>query len=277
MKNQEKTKQTSKGRKIPGYSYTTNGQPISDEQIKEWISKIITEEGHAYGYLKITIILQRNYDLTINKKKVYRLCKEMKLLRPQRKMKTKYPKRLSRNRKITAPNQLWEADIKYGFIAGEQRFFFTLSFIDVYDRSIVGYYTGLSCEAKHAVQTLKQALLRRNLYNDHEKPIVRTDNGPQFISKLFEEICHELEIEHERIPCRTPNKNAHIESFHRILEDECMGGQEFATYLEAYETVSQFMDYYNKTRIHSSIKYLAPNQFYQKFMKNEIETQAVLL
>jgi len=27
-------------------------------------------------------------------------------------------------------------------------------------------------------------------------------------------------MEHERIPCRTPNLNAHIESFHRILENE---------------------------------------------------------
>ena len=38
--------------------------------------------------------------------------------------------------------------------------------------------------------------------------------------------CLELSIEHERIPCRTPNKNAHIESFHRILEDDCLSRYE---------------------------------------------------
>ncbi|MFC7061683.1 integrase core domain-containing protein [Halobacillus seohaensis] len=27
-------------------------------------------------------------------------------------------------------------------------------------------------------------------------------------------------MEHERIPPKTPNANAHIESFHRLLEDE---------------------------------------------------------
>ncbi|NLX87269.1 MAG: transposase, partial [Clostridiales bacterium] len=48
--------------------------------------------------------------------------------------------------------------------------------------------------------------------------------------------CSSLGIEHERIPCRTPNLNAHIESFHRILEDECLGRCEFGSYEEAYRT-----------------------------------------
>ncbi|MFZ5597033.1 MAG: hypothetical protein ACOY31_08495 [Bacillota bacterium] len=37
--------------------------------------------------------------------------------------------------------------------------------------------------------------------------------GPQFISKKFTESCQEFGIYHERIPCLTPNKNAHIEAF----------------------------------------------------------------
>jgi len=64
--------------------------------------------------------------MVINKKKVYRLCKELNLLKPQRKLKPRHPKKLSRNREITGPNQLWEADIKYGYVYGEDRFFFVL-------------------------------------------------------------------------------------------------------------------------------------------------------
>lgn len=51
--------------------------------------------------------------LVINKK-VYRLCKELSLLRPQGKVKPKYPKRLARIRVVTGPNQLWEMDVKSG-------------------------------------------------------------------------------------------------------------------------------------------------------------------
>ncbi|MGE5483584.1 MAG: integrase core domain-containing protein [Ignavibacteriales bacterium] len=71
------------------------------------------------------------------------------------------------------------------------------------------------------------------------------------------------------MPCRTPNKNAHIEAFHRILEDECLAGQEFETFTEAYRTVAMFMEFYNKIRIHSSIQYMAPEEFYKAFQSND--------
>nr|WP_286168739.1 integrase core domain-containing protein [Roseburia sp. 1XD42-34] len=75
-------------------------------------------------------------------------------------------------------------------------------------------------------------------------------NGPQFISNTFEDYCA---IEHERIPPKMPNMNAHIESFHRIMEDDCMSRFEFATYGEAYEAITDFMDFYNHRRIHQAL------------------------
>jgi len=62
--------------------------------------------------------------------------------------------------------------------------------------------------------------------------LIISDNGPQFISSLFEETCTNLKIEHERIPFKTPNKNAHIESFNNIHEHECLACNEFETYAE---------------------------------------------
>jgi putative transposase len=69
----------------------------------------------------------------------------MDLLRPQREKRIRYPKKLTRNRIITGSNQLWEMDVKYEYIEGEERFFFVLSLIDVYDRSLIDYQMGLSC------------------------------------------------------------------------------------------------------------------------------------
>jgi putative transposase len=98
----------------------------------------------------------------------------------------KHPKRLANNRVITGSNQLWETDIKYGWVYGEQRFFFLMSIIDVFDRAIVAYHIGLSCEAKHLVQITQEALMKRQLFDKADKPVIRSDNGPQFISNLFE-------------------------------------------------------------------------------------------
>ncbi|WP_141228363.1 transposase [Anaeromicrobium sediminis] len=45
-----------------------------------------------------------------------------------------------------------------------------------------------------------------------------------------------MNLEHERITCKTPNKNAHIESFHRLLEG-CISKNEYSSYAEDYKSV----------------------------------------
>jgi putative transposase len=265
----------SEGRPAPGFSLTTDKKRIGDEQIKEWVFELIAGDGYAYGYRKITYALRREYQLIVNHKKVYRLCKELNLLRPQRRLRLRHKKRLARNRIITNSNELWEMDIKYGYIEGEDRFFFILSVIDVYDRAIIAYYIGTSCTAHDAVHTVQHALWKRRQFEEKHKPVIRTDNGPQFVSRAFEEACENVGVEHERIPPRTPNMNAHIEAFHSILEEECMKRHVFGTYREAYETVSQFIHFYNERRIHASIGYRPPKEFYELRRQGNADTAEV--
>lgn len=145
---------------------------------------------------------------------------------------------------------------------GESKFFFVLSIIDVFDRSIVDYHIGYSCTGSDAASLLRRSLIKRNLFECEHKSVIRTDNRPQFISHVFEDSCTEVDIYHERIPCKTPSKNTHIESFHRIFQDECIDVFEFNNYTDAYYEVSRFMKRYNIQRIHSSLKYKTPNDFY---------------
>ena len=265
-----KTRKSGSGRKNTRYSCTADGKPVCNEQIKEWLCELISGEGEAYGYKKLTYALRRNHGLIINKKKVYRLCKELDILRPQRKLKNKHPRRLARNRVITASNQLWETDLKYGYVSGEDRYFYVMSIIDVFDRSIIDYHIGLSCDGVDAARILKNSLFKRQQYgNVVIKPVIRSDNGPQYISNVFESTCLEFGIEHERIPFKTPNKNAHIESFHSIFEEECLSRYEFSSYAEAYKAVTDFMRHYNSRRIHSSLKYHTPDEFYSLLLQNQ--------
>lgn len=131
---------------------------------------------------------------------------------------------------------------------------------------------GLHCEGKDAAALIRRCLIKRNLFIESaEKPVIRSDNGPQFISHIFEETCANLNIEHERIPVKTPNKNAHVESFHRILEDECFKINEFETYTEAYRIVNEFMIFYNERRLHSSLGYIPPKEFYNLHLGENLQ------
>lgn len=194
MEKKIKSKPENIGRPVVGYSLTKEGTKICDEQIKEYIMEAIQDEAFYYGYHKITYHLRDNKNLTINHKKVYRLCKELQILKDQRVIKPAVKSKISVNRIIKKSNELWEADIKYGYLVGEEKFFFILSVIDVFDRSIIDYYMGYSCTGSDAASLINRCLLKRNLFDSKEKPVIRTDNGPQFISHIFEDSCVEAGV-----------------------------------------------------------------------------------
>lgn len=260
---QPEAKQTTngkKGRPVPGYSLTVAGNIISDEKIKEWLLELLEGEEHIYGYRLLGQCIRDRYHVLLNHKKTYRLCKELNILQKARKPVNKHPRRLPKNRVVTGVNQLWQMDIKYGYAVGQERFFYVLSIIDVFDRVVVGQYRGPVCTAKHVVQTLGIALEHR-IKDGEAYPTIRTDNGPQFVSQLFGDTCQSLGIHHERIPPRTPNMNAYIESFHSLLERHVFGIREFMTLEEGYKALDEYMDFYNNRRMHGSLKRMPPKVF----------------
>jgi putative transposase len=272
-------KKIAAGRPIPQYSLTTAGQKISDAQTEEWLMELTEGEEQGYGYRNLAHALYIQRGLIVNHKKAYRLCKKLGILQKQRLKKFKYPRRLPKNRLVTGPNQLWQMDIKYGYVAGYDRFFFLFDIIDVFDRAIVGYYVGSSCEAKDVCKTVKQALEKR-LQPGEKKPVVRSDNGPQFISNLFGDMCLEDKNDpliHERIPPKTPNLNAYIESFHSIIERDLFAKEDYSTFEEAYQSVHQYIAFYNQRRFHGSLKRMSPSQYYEAWKANKLPSIKIAL
>ncbi len=61
--------------------------------------------------------------ILVSTKKVYRLCRAREMLWPQRQPKPLPPRRLPRNGVTIRPNPLWQIDLKYGDLVGDDRFF----------------------------------------------------------------------------------------------------------------------------------------------------------
>ena len=271
-RNLDKSSNNPNGRPIPSYSYHLSGHKVSDVQIKEYLMELVNGDGFPYGYRKLAKCLKDEYLLKINKKKVYRFCKELDILRRQRKLKKHHTRKLAKRTKVTNSNQLWEMDFKYGYIKGADQFFFQLSLIDVFDRNIISYHLGLSCKAEDAARVLKNALAQRKLTKGMDNlPTIRTDNGPQFVSMLFGNTCKSLGLTHQRIPVKTPNMNEHIESFHSILERDCYSMNEFNSYIQVCEIISENMDYYNNSYRHESLNDISTSNFYQAIQNKEFE------
>lgn len=272
QKPNESTKEVSsevrRGRPCTKYSATLDGRLISNDQIKEWLLELVEGEEQEYGYKLLAKCIRNTHQLLFGNKKSYRLCRELEILQMQRKKKPKHPRRLPKNHTITGPNQLWQMDIKYGYVHGCNRFFFVLSIIDVFDRVIVNYYQGTACDAMHACETVREALASR-VKEGEPLPIIRTDNGPQFVSAAFGDMCEELKMIHERIPPKTPNMNAYIESFHSLIERNLFSKNVFESLEQAYASVDRYLDFYNHRRMHGSLAHKSPVIFSSWVMQLE--------
>jgi putative transposase len=229
------------------------------------------EFANGGGYQKLTDYLKRDFKYTVNPKKIYRLCQENGLLLPKKKKRKKPRSKRCVNRLICKPHQMWELDLKYGFIHGENRFFYILVIIDVYMRLIVNYYVGLRCTGKDLVFTLNNAIKEYKVFNK-DQLVIRSDNGSQMTSTVFIENANKFgedELLHELIPPATPNKNAHVEAFNSILEIEFLQPRYFKTYGQAYLETTEFMEFYNTSRLHGSLKNRTPMEVFESFKKGE--------
>lgn len=258
-----------KGRKVTSFSVNPNGTVILNSSIvfalKELRGRPFFRNGG--GYHKLTYYLKKDYGFHVNHKKVYRLCEEHNLLLPRKKKHKRTGRKVCENRVVTKPHDLWQFDIKYGYVHGENRFFFLMAFIDVCSRKIIDYHIGLHCKASDIVFTLENALLKNNV--DESRLVIRSDNGPQMTSGMFRNYVLEKGLDHEFIPPRTPNLNAFIESFFSIIEVELFQAFTFESYAEAYEMTVSFINFYNKERIHGSLDYKTPEEFIKNFTNVE--------
>jgi len=231
-----------------------NGERVFDTYIVDLLKDyrkdpFLKNEG---GSKALSKYIRRDHKIIVNHKKVARLCKKHGLLLKKRqKKKSKFKNKPSKNHLVTRENQVWEFDIKYGYIHGERRFFFYLAFIDIFTRDIKGDFIGRYCKAQDMASTLKIAL-ESNGISDDDNLIIRSDNGTQMSSRLLREYVEGLPVDHEFIPLASPNKNAHIESFFSILDNQ-LQEQYFWSFNEAVKWISSYVDFYRYDRIHGSL------------------------
>ncbi|WP_159101823.1 integrase core domain-containing protein [Paenibacillus popilliae] len=109
-----------------------------------------------------------------------------------------------------------------------------------------------------------------------QRPVIRTITGRSlFHMSLKKRVQRAYDVTHERIPPKTPNKNSHIESFHSLLEAECLQRYAFSSYQEAYEIVTNYIRFYNERRMHGSLYDLAPKQFCQAVAMQQVKAKIV--
>ena len=128
----------------------------------------------------------------------------------------------------------------------------------------MGYHLGLTCKAEDLKLTLKSSL-KHITEEDQINLTIRSDNGPQMSSHQFKAYVDSMEMNHEFTPIRCPDKNAFVESFFSIFEIEFMQVRYFLSLKEVHRQVRDWVSWYNKKRLHGSLKYKSPEMFIENF------------
>jgi putative transposase len=213
----------------------------------------LAAERRRFGYRRLGWMLAREGHAP-NHKKLYRRYREERLMVRRRRGRKRA---LGTRRALTLPiklNQRWSLDFVSDTLS-EGRRLRILCIVDDYRRECLAAVVDTSLGGVRLVRELERLTV------DRATPeTVVSDNGTELTSGAVLRWATSRVAWHYLEPGK-PVHNAFIESFNSKLRDECLNQYVFSSLGEAREIIERWRYDYNQMRPHSSLGYLAPQEF----------------
>jgi putative transposase len=212
-----------------------------------------------YGYRRVWALLRRE-GVAVNPKRVWRLWKEQGLaVRKRPKKKRQVRTGQSVPCQAQHPNHVWTYDfIQDTCLNGTQLKMLTVE--DEFTREC------LRIEVASSLPSAKVIRVLSGLFALYGSPrFLRSDNGPEFIAQALKAWLHVQGTDTLYIDPGSPWQNGYAESFNGKFRDECLNSEVFVSVAEARVRVETFRRHYNEERPHSSLGYLTPSEFKERW------------
>ncbi len=248
-------------------SYYYQTKPKDETEVKSAIQDVVAE-WPTYGYRRVTKQLQRQ-GWDVNKKRVRRLMRAMGLLvKTKRKARKttnsehefpRYPN-LVQNLEVVRPDQVWVSDITY--IRLRDEFVYLAVIMDVFTRSIRGWHLGRSLDQSLTLIALDRALA------GHRPEIHHSDQGIQYAAPAYTQMLRAVDAEISMAEIGEAWQNGYAERLVRTIKEEEVDLSEYECYNDAVFQLGRFLnDVYMHKRIHSSLGYLTPAEFEERWQR----------
>jgi len=227
---------------------------------REDIIKLAKDDKYMdLSHRQLSVVASEFTELEAGASSFYRVMKEERLMEErQRKRKTA---QIKPEVNPYGPNQLWSWDLTY--IALGPIFVYLFAIIDVYSRKIVGWHLGLNARVESMKKAWDKALVNENLIGVSgapELPIALSDHGVQMAKKTAKQFFKDLGIKQLFARYQTPQDNAWIESWFRILKYDWLKYKDYVSFDQIKAIIRQFVIVYNTKRYHGAIGYVTPEQ-----------------
>jgi len=216
--------------------------------------KRLAHQYPRYGYRRIRIFLKREGH-EMSWQRAHRLWKAAGLQLPQRRPRKRVAGSRPRPLPPFAPNSVWAYDFVFDACANGQQLK-CLTIVDEFTRECLAIDVAGSIRSRRVIEVLTRLISQRGA-----PAFLRSDNGPEFVSKAILEWTIEENIEVALIDPGKPWQNGTDESFNGKLRDECLSLEWFRTRREAKVVIEAWRQHYNLVRPHSSLEYRTPVEF----------------
>jgi len=212
-------------------------------------------EGVRVGKLRVQQLMQR-HGIRARGKRRFRITTDSRHGLPIA------PNLLNRNFTVSAPNRVWAGDMTY--IHTEEGWLFLAVVVDLFSRRIVGWSLRRDMRSELVVDALRMAWLQRSP-NRKTELIFHSDRGSQYASSDFNQVLKECSIQPSMSRKGDCWDNACSETLFASLKVERLHGTRFQTIRQAKDETLDWLLWYNRTRLHSTLKYVSPMQFEQQW------------
>ena len=224
--------------------------------------RALAHQHKTWGFMLMFLYLRNVEKRPWNHKRVYRVYCELGL-----NLRIKPHARIERDKPLPLnppddPNTVWSMDFMHDNLT-DGRAYRSLNILDDFNREFLSAEIDLSLPTTRVITALEHIIEWRGA-----PKVLRSDNGPEFISKEMSQWAESKGIILWFTQPGNPQQNAYIERFNRTMRYELLNAELFSSIEEVQERATAWQWLYNNKRPSMALNGITPAQKLADYQKS---------